>query len=330
MQHLWIMASSSNALGAAIGGAVPPALAGHIETTFNGKTVELSKLADLATSLAVNLVVAILILSATLWLASWGATIARGLIARWPRTKHDVTLQSFASSVVRYSIVIVGVIAILRRLGVETTSIITVLGAASLAVGLALQGALSNVAAGVMVLIFRPYRVGDVVTIAGRIGTVKRLDLFNTELSDADGLKVVVPNAKGFGDVVVNYTDIPRRRIQHQFGIDYGDNIEQAIAIVLDTARADPRILTEPEPWCMVTELAASQVTVELRAWTHLSDYWTARFDMLRKVKEAFDAAGITIPYPTQTSVTKETPAPDEKGAPPPAPPPQSSAPQIN
>lgn len=322
--------STANSIGQAITSAVPPALAGHIETTLSGKTVELSRFADLATGLAVNLVIAAVILSATLWLSSWGATIARGMIARWPRTRHDVTLQSFAGSMARYTIVIIGVIAILRRLGVETTSIITVLGAASLAVGLALQGALSNVAAGVMVLIFRPYRVGDVVTIAGKIGTVKRLDLFNTELTDADGLKIVVPNAKGFGDVVTNYTDIPRRRIQHQFGIDYDDDISKAIGIVLDVAKADPRILKDPEPWCMVTELAASQVTVELRAWTHLDDYWTTRFDMLRKVKEAFDAAGITIPYPTQTSVMKDTSPPGETDAPPPAPPPQSSAPQIN
>jgi small conductance mechanosensitive channel len=147
------------------------------------------------------------------------------------------------------------------------------------------------------------------------MGTVRRLDLFNTELSDVNGLKVVVPNGKGFSDVIINYTDIPRRRVQLQFGIDYDDSIERAVEIVLGVARADPRFMPDPAPWCMVTELAASQVTIELRAWTSLDDYWTTRFDTLRKVKEAFDAAGITMPYPTQTSVSKD-PAPAAQGAP--------------
>jgi len=285
---------------------LPNQISNTVTDTLTGKKIAFAKLSDIAGDFATNAAIAILILVVSLWLASWAARLVRGAMRRLPRVHNDETLQGFVASLVRYAVITIGVIAILHRLGFETTSIITVLGAASLAVGLALQGALSNVAAGVMILIFRPYRVGDMVTMAGKTGTVRRLDLFNTELSDNDGLKVVVPNGKGFGDVITNYTDIPNRRMQLMFGIDYDDSIEQAIEVVLDVANADPRILKEPAPWCMVTELADSHVTLELRAWASLPDYWVTRFDTLRKVKEAFDGAGITMPYPTQTSVTKE------------------------
>jgi small conductance mechanosensitive channel len=311
--------SSKNLIQTALTNPLSPRLPNQISTTvtdtLTGKKIAFAKLSDIAGDFATNAAIALLILVTSLWLASWAAKLVRGAMRRLPRVNHDETLQGFVASLARYAVITIGVIAILHRLGFETTSIITVLGAASLAIGLALQGALSNVAAGVMILIFRPFRVGDIVTMSGKLGTVKRLDLFNTELVDFDGLKVVVPNGKGFGDVIINYTDIPRRRIQHKFGIDYNDSIDEAIALVLEVARADPRILPDPAPWCMVTELAESQVTVELRAWTALADYWVTRYDMLRKVKLAFDAAGITIPYPTQTSVAK-----DPAAAPGPAP----------
>jgi small conductance mechanosensitive channel len=305
--------ASQTLLQTALANSLSPKLPNQISTTLTGdltgKKIAFAKLSDIIGDFATNAAIALLILVVTLWLATWAARLTRAAMARLPRLNNDVTLQGFVSSLVRYGVITVGVIAILHRLGFETTSIITVLGAASLAIGLALQGALSNVAAGVMILIFRPYRVGDMVTMSGQMGTVKRLDLFNTELSDTNGLKVVVPNGKGFGDVIINYTDIPRRRVQLQFGIDYDDPIEQAVEIVLGLARADPRFMPDPAPWCMVTELAASQVTIELRAWTSLENYWTTRYDTLRKVKQAFDAAGLTMPYPTQTSVSKD-PAP--------------------
>ena len=306
--------TSANLFQTALANTLSPKLPNQISTTLTGdltgKKIAFAKLSDIIGDFATNAAIALLILVVTLWLATWAARLTRAAMQRLPRLHSDVTLHGFVASLVRYGVIIVGVIAILHRLGFETTSIITVLGAASLAVGLALQGALSNVAAGVMILIFRPYRVGDMVTMAGKMGTVKRLDLFNTELSDPDGLKVVVPNGKGFGDVIINYTDIPRRRIQLKFGIDYGDPIEKAVETILTVVRADARVMPEPAPWCMVTELADSQVTLELRCWTSLDDYWVTRYDMLRKVKEAFDAAGITIPYPTQASVSKDAAPP--------------------
>ncbi len=204
---------------------LPAPLTATISDTLSGRSVALAQLGDVIVAFAVNLAIALAILLATVWIARWAARLAHAGVREIPRLKSDETLADFVASLARYAVVIVGLIAVLHRLGFETTSIITVLGAASLAVGLALQGALSNVAAGVMVLLFRPYRVGDTVTMAGKTGTVKRLDLFNTEMSDADGLKVFVPNAKGFGDVIINYSDIPSRRIELSYRIGFVQKI---------------------------------------------------------------------------------------------------------
>ncbi|HTI66692.1 MAG TPA: mechanosensitive ion channel domain-containing protein [Caulobacteraceae bacterium] len=293
--------------------AEPTTLATSIQNTLNGETVAIAKLSDLVGDLAVNLTVSILIMTLAVWLSGWASQLVRRGIERIPRINQDRTLADFASSFARYVVVVIGIIAVLRRLGVETTSIITVLGAASLAVGLALQGTLSNVAAGVMVLIFRPYRVGDQVTLAGKTGMVKHFDLFNTELRDLDNLKIVVPNGKAFGDVVVNYTDISARRIELTFGIGYEDDIGTAVRVATGCAAADARILPDPAPWAKVTELAASTVNVTLRCWTAPTGYQDTRFDLLRRVKEAFDAAGISLPYPTQVTVERRV---DPDGAP--------------
>ena len=301
--------------------AITQAIPQNLRATFSGETAAIVKFSDVAGDFAVNVLIAVGILAATLWLSRWLAGAVKRGFKRLPRTAHDATLQDFAASLVRYVVIIIGLVAILRRLGVETTSIIAVLGAASLAIGLALQGALSNVAAGVMILLIRPYRVGDFVQIAGAKGTVKKLDLFNTEIVDVDGLKVVVPNGKAFGDVVTNFTDIPRRRIELHFGIGYEDDVQQAADIAKSIAAADARVLKEPAPWAKPTELAASTVTLTLRCWTQVDGYWDTRFDVLRSVKLAFDREGISLPYPIQVTV----PAPEPLA--PPAPPPAQSPP---
>lgn len=287
----------------------------NLATTFSGETAAIVKASDVAGDFAVNFLIALGIFLGTLWLSRWLSGLVKRGFKRLPRTAHDATLQDFVSSLVRYVVIIIGIVAILRRLGVETTSIITVLGAASLAIGLALQGALSNVAAGVMILLFRPYRIGDFVLIAGKQGTCKKLDLFNTEISDPDGLKVVVPNGKAFGDVVVNYTDIPRRRIELDFGIGYTDDLDHAAEVAVRTAAANPHVLDDPAPWAKPSALGDSTVTLKLRCWTHVEGYWDTRFDVLKAIKQAFDAEGISFPYPT----TVQLPAADANAAPPPA-----------
>jgi small conductance mechanosensitive channel len=256
--------------------------------------------------LAVSLVIAALILGLTLWASGWAARLVRRALGRLQRNgAPDATLQGFMASLVRWIVIIVGLMAVLQQLGVQTTSILAVLGAASIAIGLALQGALSNVAAGVMILILRPYRVGDTVEVNGKIGTVKRLDLFMTMLSDPDNLDIFMPNGKVFGDTIINYSSPDNRRMELHFSVDYDHDFERAKALLLDCARADPRLLKTPVPWCQVTALTDSAVTVTLRAWAKLDVYWDARFDLVQRGEEALQTEGLDHPYPHQTAVAK-------------------------
>jgi small conductance mechanosensitive channel len=263
-------------------------------------------LVDMFGHLAVNLVTALLILVATLWLSRFVSNLVkRSFVLGRRRRRVDVTLSNFISSVVRYLVLIVGLIAVLGQIGVQTTSILAVLGAASLAVGLALQGTLGNVAAGVMLLLLRPYRVNDFVEINGRVGTVRALDLFTTELVSPDGLKLIMPNGKVFGDMIINFNTLGTRRMELKFGIDYADDIDKALAILLRLAAEDPRILPDPEAMAVVTALTDHSVIVTLRAWTTALDLGDAESDMIKAVKETFTREGLKFPYPHQIALTR-------------------------
>jgi len=260
-----------------------------------------------ASDFAIRLLIAVVILVLTLWASGFAARAVRRAIAQLTRSSGaDTTLQSFVASLTRWAVIVTGVTAVLQELGVRETSILAVLGAASLAVGLALQGALSNVAAGVMILILRPYRTGDVVEINGRTGTVKALELFGTLLSDADNLDVFVPNSKVFGDVIINYSTPANRRMELLFRIDYGDDLDKALAVLLDCAKADKRVLAKPPPDARVTALGDSAVTLALHAWAPVNVYWDVRFEMIRRAKLAMDAAGFVVPYPHQVSLERK------------------------
>ena len=228
----------------------------------------IAKLTDMAGDFAINLSIAVIILIITVFVSKWAAGVTRRALSRVRGFRHDPTVLSFAVQVVRVVIFIVGFIAVLQRLGVQTTSIIAVLGAASLAVGLALQGTLSNVAAGVMLLILRPYRVGDVVDIGGRAGTVQRLDLFLTQMADANNVKIVVPNSKVFGDTILNLSGQRTRRMELKIGVGYGDNLNTAREALISAATAHDLVLADPAPWCGVTALLDSSVEMTLQAWT--------------------------------------------------------------
>jgi small conductance mechanosensitive channel len=259
---------------------------------------------DAAGGLAVNLAVAGLTLAGTIWAANWASRLTAQAIAKAHRRQPpDTTLQSFASSLVRYVVIIVGLIAVLQRLGVQATSVIAVLGAASLAIGLALQGALANVAAGVMLLLLRPYRVGDAVEINGKSGTVKSLDLFSTRLSSGDNLSVFVPNAKAFGEIIVNMSSPVARRAQLDFTIDYADDVDRALAVLLASAAAEPRAAAKPAPWAKLTALGDNGVTVSLRAWFSPKDFEDGHFDLIKAARDALDAEGFSFPYPHQVAV---------------------------
>jgi small conductance mechanosensitive channel len=265
--------------------------------------VMIARLTDMAGDFAINLTVAVVILIVTVFASRWATGLTRRGLSRVRGFRHDPTVLSFAVQVVRVLVYIIGFIAVLQRLGVQTTSIIAVLGAASLAVGLALQGTLSNVAAGVMLLILRPYRVGDLIDVGGRVGKVQRLDLFLTQMSDANNVKIVVPNAKVFSDTILNLSGQKTRRMELKIGVGYGDNLNTAREVLIRAASAHELVLPDPSPWAGVTLLDASSVQMTLQAWTKSDDYWQAKADVLQAAKEALDAAGIEIPFPHQVAV---------------------------
>ena len=263
----------------------------------------IAKLTDMAGDFAVNLIIALVILIATVFAARWVSGVTRRTLSRVRGFRHDQTVLSFAVQVVRVVVYVIGLIAVLQRLGVQTTSIIAVLGAASLAVGLALQGTLSNVAAGVLLLVLRPYKVGDVIDIGGAAGSVQRLDLFTTQMSNANNHKIVVPNAKVLGDVILNLSGQKTRRIEINFTVGYGEDLSAARAVLVGVAEAHEKVLDDPAPWTGVTGLLDSAVQITLQAWVKSEDWWQTQADLMQGGKEAIDAAGIEIPFPHQVAV---------------------------
>jgi small conductance mechanosensitive channel len=215
--------------------------------------------------------------------------------------KVDSMLGSFFASLAKYLVLIFTGLMVLSQFGVQTASLIAVLGAAGLAIGLALQGTLSNVAAGVMILIFRPFKIGDYVEAGGQAGTIKAVTLFITEMVTPDNVQIIVPNSQIWGSSVVNYSFHDTRRLDLALGISYEDNIEMAVEAINQTIAADGRVLKDPEPLVAVSDLADSSVNFVIRVWCNASDYWTLKFAMTRALKEKMDSEGISIPYPQQT-----------------------------
>lgn len=213
----------------------------------------------------------------------------------------DPALVSFFGSLAFALVIVFAVVASLAKFGVQTTSFVAVLGAVGFAVGFALQGSLSNFASGVMLLVFKPFTVGDLIEAAGVTGIVRNIGLFNTELSTLDNVKVIVPNGKAYGDVIKNISGYDTRRVDMVFGIGYGSSIAKAYEIIQALIEADTRILKDPAPQIAVSALADSSVNFVVRPWCKAEDYWNIKFDLIRNVKERFDEAGIEIPFPQRT-----------------------------
>ncbi len=214
------------------------------------------------------------------------------------RSKIDQTLIGFVVNLSYAVILVFVVIAALNQLGIQTASFIAVLGAAGLAVGLALQGSLSNFAAGVLMIIFRPFNCGDFIEGAGTAGTVEEIQIFTTQLTTPDNKTIIVPNSKLMGDNIVNYSTKGSRRVDFVFGIGYGDDIDKARQIILDILQNDHRVFKDPSPVVMLSELGESSVNFTTRAWTSANDYWNVYFDTTEKVKKRFDSDGVSIPFP--------------------------------
>ena len=214
------------------------------------------------------------------------------------KSKVDPTLISFTSNMAYIGLLAFIFIAALGQLGIQTTAFIAVLGAAGLAVGLALQGSLSNFAAGFLLIIFRPFKVGDLIEGAGVFGVVEAIQIFTTQLKTPDNKTVIVPNGKLTDDNIVNWTVKGTRRVDMVFGIGYEDDIDKARSLMTDIMAQDSRILKDPAPQISVSELADSSVNFAVRPWVKVEDYWGVYFDLTEKIKKAFDADGISIPFP--------------------------------
>jgi small conductance mechanosensitive channel len=229
-------------------------------------------------------------------LAGWASRSVSRMLARTPHL--DATLKPIIAQTTRYAILILVVVVVLAQFGVQTASIITVLGAAGLAIGLAMQGTLQNIAAGIMLLFLRPFRVNDTIDAEGIAGTVDEVGLFTTQMHTFDGVYQEVPNSQLWGRTIKNFSRLPTRRLDIVVGISYGDDIDQAQAILLKLLRDDSRVLAEPAPVVLVKELAESSVNLNLRCWTKADDYWSALFETTKAAKLCLDAAGISIPFP--------------------------------
>ncbi len=253
--------------------------------------------------LIVNGIKALVVLVVGWTAAGMLSGLVRRRINAHPRI--DKTLGNFAASVVRWVVLLIVLIAVLGLFGVQATSLVAMLGAVTLAIGLALQGTLSDLAAGFMLILFRPYKLGQYVDIGGTAGTVVDLNLFVTELATADNVQIIVPNGQAWGAIIRNYSHHDTRRVDLVFGIDYDDDADEAMQVILDRAAADARVLRDPEPWVRVTNLGESSVDLTARLWCNAADYWDLKFTLTKTIKEGFDGAGISIPYPHSVEIKK-------------------------
>jgi small conductance mechanosensitive channel len=253
-----------------------------------------------------HFVSAVLLLIVGWWLASRvERSVARVLAAQ---SRIDLTLSAVIVSVVRYSILIVVLMAVLGQLGIQTTSILAALGAAGLAIGLAIQGTLSNIAAGIMILWLRPFRIGDYIDTVTAAGTVKEVGLFATEIHSSDGVYLFVPNSELWNKRIINYSRLPTRLIDLKFRVAYDDDLAKGQEVLRALAGSDARINADPAPTVFVDELGDSAVVLRMQVWALNADYWTLRRALVEQGKAALEAAGLSIPFPQRGIHLKEAP----------------------
>jgi small conductance mechanosensitive channel len=254
-------------------------------------------MADTLVALITNIIIAAAILFGGIWLAK---QIKKYVVLMMERRNVDALLASFSSNIVYVALVAFVVIAALSQLGIQTTSFIAIIGAAGLAIGLALQSSLSNFASGVMIIAFRPFKVGDFIEAGGVAGVVEGIQIFSTQMRTGDNKAIIIPNANITDSNITNYSAKDTRRVDMVFGIGYDDDIKKAKDVLIELINDDDRILKDPEAVVAVSELADSSVNFVVRPWVKSADYWGVMFDFTEAVKLRFDKEGISIPYPQQ------------------------------
>ncbi len=270
--------------------------------------MDISKYTDMAIVYAseygLKIISAILIFMIGKWAVNKLTALVKKLMLN---ANVDKTLVEFSESLVYFALLMMVVLASLNALGVNTTSFIAVLGAASLAVGLALQGSFSNIGAAVLIIIFRPFKVGDFINAGGATGTVDDINLFSTIISPVDNRTIIVPNSSIISGNITNFSNKPQRRIDLTFGIGYDDDLKLAKQTLMEIIESDDRILKDPAPFVAVGELGDSSVNLLTRSWVESADYWDVHFELIEKVKLTFDEKGISFPYPQMdVHMTKE------------------------
>ena len=255
----------------------------------------LETIKGLLATYGIKLVAAVAVFVLGRWLAKLVARLVRQVMEK---AKLDETLISFVASLTYMGALTFVMIATLSTLGIPTASAVAVLGAAGLAVGLALQGSLANFASGVLMVAFHPFKVGDFIEAAGVMGTVAEIEIFNTKLTTPDNRLIILPNASVTGGNIVNYSATGRRRVDIVAGCGYGDDIKQVEQVLRDIVAKDERVMADPAPVVALSELADSSVNFVVRPWVKTADYWDVKFDMTRQIKLRFDAEKISIPFP--------------------------------
>ncbi len=257
--------------------------------------INLERIWELVAVWGIKVIAAIAIFIIGFWVAKLFRKIIEKVLAN---RNVDPTIGSFVANLAYYALLAFVVLAALGQLGIQTTSFIAIIGAAGLAVGLALQGSLANFAAGFLMIIFRPFKVGDVIEGAGTSGTVEKIQIFTTQLLTPDNKTVIIPNASLTAGNIVNYSTTGKRRVDMVFGIGYEDDIDKAKQIIIEAISADERVHKDPAPTVAVSELADSSVNFVVRPWVNTSDYWGVYFALTETIKKRFDQEGISIPFP--------------------------------
>lgn len=272
---------------------------GFFESFISMNTIQdlSAKVLELLTFYGLKVVAAIIVFIVGRWASRIASNIIRKVMAR---SDVDPTIISFAVNLIYFALLTFVVLAALAQLGIQTTSFIAIIGAAGLAIGLALQGSLANFAAGFLMIVFRPFKVGDYIEAAGVTGSVVEIQIFTTQLKTPDNKMIIIPNAKLTADNIINYSTTGTRRLDLVFGIGYTDDIDKAKGFIMEILSKDTRVLRDPATTIGVVELADSSVNIAVRPWVNSGDYWGLNVDILERVKKRFDAEGINIPFPQQ------------------------------
>ena len=249
-----------------------------------------------------------LIAAILIWVfGSWAVNIiVKGLIKTMDKRDYDLSLKKFITNLIRWALKIVLIIVVLGTVGIETTSFAALLASVGLAIGLALQGSLGNFAGGVLIMIFKPFKIGDLIEAQGQMGVVKEIEIFTTKLTGLSNKEIIIPNGSLSNGNIVNYSTEGTRRVDLVFGVSYDSDIKKTKDVLMQILTSHPKVLKEPAPSVNLLELADSSINFAVRPWCASADYWTVYFEVTEQTKEALDTAGIEIPYPHQVEIRKK------------------------